>query len=77
MQAKLIEIGNSRGVRLPKKMILKYRMENQVDIVERKEGILLKAPPEKRATWEETYRQMSEEREDWADFENIAGDGIQ
>ncbi len=76
MQIKLIEIGNSRGIRLPKKMILKYHMENQVDIIEREDGLLLKSPAKEQMTWEETYKQMAAEREDWSDFEDAVGDGI-
>ena len=77
IQAHLIEIGNSRGIRLPRKIILKYHMEDRVDIIERKDGILLKSRTKGQMTWEETYKQMAAMREDWSDFENVGEDGIE
>jgi hypothetical protein len=30
-----------------------------------------------KLSWEETFREMAQEREDWQDFENIVLDGIE
>jgi len=78
MHAKLITIGNSKGVRLPKKMIEKYHLHDSLDLEEKEDGILIKADiPENKLTWEETYREMATEKEDWTDLDPLAGDGIE
>jgi antitoxin MazE len=77
MQAKLISIGNSKGIRLPKKIIEKYHLHDTLKLEEKKDGILIKADlPENKLTWEETYREMADEKEDWSDLDSLAGDGI-
>ncbi len=78
MQAKLITIGNSKGIRLPKKIIEKYHLHDTLKLEEKKDGILIKAEiPENKFTWEETFREMAGEQEDWSDLNNLAGDGVE
>jgi len=45
LEAKLIKIGNSRGIRLPKKIISKYGLGNLVLLEETEDGILIVACP--------------------------------
>ena len=42
MDIKLIQIGNSKGIRLPKKLISKYKLDTGISLVEKNEGILIK-----------------------------------
>jgi antitoxin MazE len=78
MHTKLITIGNSKGIRLPKKLIEKYHLHDSLNLEEKKEGILIKADiPENKLTWEETYREMARENEDWSDMDALAGDGVE
>jgi antitoxin MazE len=59
MKAKIIKIGNSKGIRLPNELIKKYNLDQEVTIVLKKDGIVLK--PKKvdpRAGWEEIYKKM-------------------
>ena len=57
MNAKLITIGNSKGVRLPKKLIEKYHLHDSLNLEEKNDGILIKADlPENKLTWEETVQ---------------------
>ena len=75
MNAKLISIGNSKGVRLPKRLIEKYHLHDTLELEEKKEGILIKTDmPEDKLSFEETFREMAEE--DWTDFKTVTGDGI-
>ena len=77
MQAKLISIGNSKGIRLPKKIIEKYHLHDILKLEEKKEGILIRADlPENKLTWEETYREMAAEQEDWTDWDSLSADGL-
>jgi antitoxin MazE len=77
MKTKLIPIGNSRGLRLPKKLIDMYHFENELVLEAREEGIIIKAPQrEGHCTWEETWAEMAAEAEDWDDFDVLADEGL-
>ena len=41
MEARIIPIGNSRGIRLPKRLLVKYGLDKSVEIKELEDGILL------------------------------------
>ncbi len=78
MQAKLISIGNSKGIRLPKKIIEKYHLHDTLNLEEKENGILIKSDiPENKLTWEETFREIAAEQEDWSDLDILAGDGVE
>ena len=78
MESKLIKIGNSKGLRLPKRLIQKYHLHEKLKLEEKEEGILIKADiPDAKLSWDETYREMAEEKEDWSDFDNLAADGLE
>ena len=78
MHAKLIAIGNSKGIRLPKKLIEKYHLHDSLNLEEKEDGILIKADiPENKLTWEETFREMAAEQEDWSDLDTLSGDGVE
>jgi antitoxin MazE len=77
MQAKLITIGNSKGLRLSQKIIQKYHLQENLNLEEREDGILIKADiPENQLSWEENYKQMAKEKEDWSDFDSLDGEGL-
>ncbi len=70
-QAKLIRIGNSQGIRLPKKLISKYGLGDNVILEEVENGILLHAANEGKLSWEDTYKQMALEGDDWSDWQEL------
>ena len=65
--AKLITIGNSKGVRLPKAMIAKYGLAWEVVLEEVASGILTHAPDRGKLSWEDTYAAMAEDKDDQLD----------
>jgi antitoxin MazE len=75
-EIKVVPIGNSRGVRLPKATLAKYSIKESVLLEERPEGILLRSKNDKRLSWEETFKDMAREREDWNDLEPAIADGL-
>ena len=75
-EIKVVPIGNSRGVRLPKATLIKYSIESSVLLEEREEGILLRSKNDKRLSWEETFKEMAREKEDWGDLEAATADGL-
>ena len=76
-EVRLIAIGNSKGIRLPKELIQKYGWDTKVVLEELDEGVILKTNYPDLLSWEETYRAMAAEGEDWSDLEGAAGDGLE
>ena len=64
MKAKLIPIGNSRGVRLPKPMIAEAELGDEVDIHVSEEAIIITSMKKPRAGWAESARLMHDRKDD-------------
>jgi len=76
MELKVVPIGNSRGVRLPKGVLTKYAIGSEVVLEEREEGLLLRSKKDRRLSWDDTFKDMAREREDWSEFDATVGDGL-
>jgi antitoxin MazE len=64
MKAKLVQIGNSRGVRLPKPLLQEAGLTDEVDIRARKGAIVIRPLGRPRAGWAEAARQLRERNDD-------------
>lgn len=73
---KLVDIGNSRGIRLPKTLLQKYGWSDFLILEETESGVILHGKEEKKLSWTETYRSMAAEPEDWSDLETTVADGL-
>ena len=83
MRAKVIRVGNSRGVRIPKALFDLYGINegDSLELEERREGILLRRAPgdEKPIGYGDAYREMAAEaaeQAEWADWDDTTGDGL-
>ena len=74
---KLIPIGNSKGIRIPKALIQKYGLSNPLLIEETERGVLLRKKEEKMLSWEDTYKSMADENENWDDYNVALIDGLE
>ncbi|MCI5132776.1 MAG: AbrB/MazE/SpoVT family DNA-binding domain-containing protein [Candidatus Electrothrix sp. EH2] len=74
---KIVPIGNSQGIRLPKEVLRKYGFVDSLILEETHTGLLLRKQENKKLSWEETYKAMSEEQEDWSDFDVTVADGLE
>jgi antitoxin MazE len=65
MNLRLVAIGNSRGLRIPKAILEQCRLENEVE-VEIEAGRLIIKPVKKtpRKGWDEAFKKMRSEGED-------------
>jgi antitoxin MazE len=72
---KLVAIGNSKGIRLPKGLLQKYGWSESLVLEEMEGGVFLYSETNK-LSWEETYRATAAEKEDWGDFDTTVGDGL-
>jgi antitoxin MazE len=73
MIAKLIQIGNSKGLRIPKSVIEKYSFASELEIVESEEGILIKPVSQIRKGWDEMFKKANADGKTDDDFNDILG----
>ena len=73
---KLISIGNSKGIRIPKVLLQKYGWGESLVLEETEEGIFLYSNEKNKLSWQETYRAMAADREDWSDLDATVADGL-
>ncbi len=64
MKTALVQIGNSRGIRIPKAFLEQCQFRDEVDLEIRDDGLLLRRVIEPRSGWDETFRQMHEHGDD-------------
>lgn len=73
-ELKVTRIGNSRGVRLPARVLRRYGIGETLIMEELAEGVLLRpaGPAVPRLSMEETARQMAGAGEDWSLWDTVA-----
>jgi antitoxin MazE len=64
MEANIIKIGNSKGVRLSKTILEKYQIGDKVEMILEKDQIILKPVKQPRQGWSEAFKRMHEEGDD-------------
>jgi len=64
MEISVINIGNSKGVRLPKTILEKYNIHDKLELILEKGYIILKPKPEPRKNWEESFQLMHKNGDD-------------
>ena len=74
---KLVPIGNSKGIRIPKALLQKYGFNNSLLLEETDRGLLLRKKDDNKLSWENTYKTMANEKEDWDDFDATLLDGLE
>jgi antitoxin MazE len=74
---KLIPIGNSKGIRIPKALIQKYGLKKSLLIEETDRGLLLRNKDNSKLSWEDTYQAMADDKEHWDDFDTALLDGLE
>lgn len=80
IELKVVAVGNSRGVRLPKAILDRYQIKDALVLEARDEGLLIRGRYDPRMTWEETFKDMAREKvcekENWQDLETTLADGL-
>lgn len=64
MKTRIVRVGNSRGVRLPKVLLEQARLADEVELHAEPGRIVIRALRQPRAGWAEAARQMRERRDD-------------
>ena len=76
VELKVVPIGNSRGVRLPKEIIERYAIGDTMVLEAHEKTLVFRNKNDKRLSWEDTFKAMAREREDWSDFDATISDGL-
>ena len=64
MQANIIQIGNSKGLRLSKTILKKYDIQDRVEIILEKDHIIIKPTENPRTGWEKQFAKMAKQEDD-------------
>ena len=57
MRVKLVKIGNSTGIRLPKNVIRDCEFENELELSVQNKTVILSSPKEGRTSWTELFQE--------------------
>ena len=58
MKTKIVRIGNSRGVRIPKSLLDQCHLEGPVDIEVQGNQLIVRSASRPRSGWDEAFRAM-------------------
>ena len=65
MMVSVVRIGNSRGIRIPQKILSGLNIQDKVEMVIHKDELIIKNAEKKpRQGWNEAFAKMSEAKED-------------
>ena len=56
MKTNLIQIGNSKGIRIPKSLIEQYQLNREIELIPSKNGLLLTSSSKPRSGWDEVFK---------------------
>ncbi len=64
MELSVINIGNSKGIRLSKTILEKYSISDKIELILEKGYIILKPKTEPRKGWEKAFKRMHKNGDD-------------
>jgi antitoxin MazE len=74
MQVSIIDIGNSKGIRLTKNLLEKYDIKDKVELILEKGRIIIKPVSKPRQGWEKSFQLMRENEDDRLLIDDIFND---
>ena len=77
-EVKIARIGNSRGVRIPARVLRRYAFTDTAIMAESVDGVLLrpKQQTDAKLSWADTAKAMAAASEDWAEWDVLNADGL-
>lgn len=64
MRARIVKIGNSQGIRIPKPLLEQLEIKEDVDIEVENNQIIIRPASKPRFGWEELFREMAQNDDD-------------
>ena len=74
MEVSVIQIGNSKGIRLSKTLLEKYNIKDKVDLILEKGQIIIKPLSQPRKGWGKSFKEMNENGDDRLLFNDVFDD---
>ena len=59
MRARIVRIGNSQGIRIPKALLAQTDLRDEVEITVRRGTLVISATAPARSGWDDAFRQMA------------------
>jgi len=73
MKTRIIKIGNSQGIRIPKVLLEQSGLDEEVELEVHEARIVIRPADRPRQGWEEAFRSMAEEEDDQLLDEDLTG----
>jgi len=74
MKSKIVKIGNSQGIRIPKPLIEQLGIEREIEIYVEDNRLIISRVEETRSGWGDTFKAMIDRGDDrLLDGEGVAG----
>lgn len=64
MKTNLIQIGNSKGIRIPKSFIDQYQLSGEIELIPSKDGLLITSLSKPRDGWEAVFNNSGPAQKD-------------
>jgi antitoxin MazE len=64
LRARIIKVGNSRGIRIPKVCLDQLGLRDEVELAVRPDRLVIRPARRARGGWEERFRAMAERGDD-------------
>ncbi|MHB8930946.1 MAG: AbrB/MazE/SpoVT family DNA-binding domain-containing protein [Melioribacteraceae bacterium] len=64
MKTKVVKIGNSRGIRIPKSLIDESGLKSEVDLEVLDGQIIIKSISQSRESWDSSFKKMAKNKDD-------------
>ncbi len=74
MDISVIQIGNSKGIRLSKTILERYNIRDTVELILEKEHIIIKPKASPRKGWEKAFKKMHDSGDDKALMSDVFED---
>jgi antitoxin MazE len=74
MEVSIINIGNSKGFRLSKTILEKYKITDKIELILEKEQIIMRPISEPRKGWDKAFQKMHENGDDQLLFDDVFED---
>jgi antitoxin MazE len=64
MKTKIVKIGNSRGIRIPKSLIEESGLQSEVELEVKDDTIIIKPLSRDRESWDAAFQKMAKNKDD-------------
>lgn len=71
VRAKVVKIGNSRGIRIPRTLLEQAGLTDEVEMIVEGNQLIIHSVHAPRQGWEDRFMAMAEQGDDWLPDETI------